>query len=105
MIWDEDLEFGLGLEIRIGIAIWDEDGEFENLLGLKLIYRLKIIFELEVYLIGCGVAGVVSQYCQLNLTGRMENYQQFGDAIKIKRDISEHCFIVFSAFPYRLLMV
>ena len=37
-------------------------------LGLKLVYGLKITFELEVYLIGCGNAGLLRKYSHLNLT-------------------------------------
>ena len=36
--------------------------------GSKLVYRLEIMFELEVYLISCGDARFVRKYSQLNLT-------------------------------------
>ena len=63
-ILDWDVEFGLrtrirdwdwgsGLRIRLGIGIRDLG------LGSNLVDILKITFELEVYLISCGDAGLV----------------------------------------------
>ena len=36
-------------------------------LGLKLVYRLNITFELKVYLIGFWDAGLVGKYSQINI--------------------------------------
>ena len=41
-------DWGFGLQLRFGIRDWGS--------GLKLVYRLKITFELELYLIDCGAA-------------------------------------------------
>ena len=58
------IEIG-GLNFEIMIEEWDWG--FKPELGLKLAYRLKIAFELEVYLIGCGYARLLRKYSQLNL--------------------------------------
>ena len=50
---------GLGIGIRTGVE-WRSE--------LKLVYRLKITFEIEVYVLGSGDAGLVRKYSQLNLT-------------------------------------
>ena len=53
----------MGLEI--GIGDWDLGLGFGHLdwgLGLKLAYKLKIMFELEVYLIGCWDSQLVRKY-------------------------------------------
>ena len=55
---------------RINLMIWigDQDLGLQQGLGLKLVNRLKITFELEVYLIGCEYAGFVGKYSRLDLT-------------------------------------
>ena len=37
-------------------------------IGIEIGIHIKIIFELEVYLIGCGYAELARKYSQLNLT-------------------------------------
>ena len=54
----KDLDLGLGLKLKWG-------------LGLKLAYRLKMTFELEVYLIDCGDAGLVRKYSRLFIVFRL----------------------------------
>ena len=44
-----NLDWGLGL--GFGIGIWGR---------MVLVYRLKIVFALDGYLIGCGDSGLVS---------------------------------------------
>ena len=53
--------------MELGIRIWDPDSGLDMGSGLKLVYRLKITFEFEVYWIGCGDAGLLRKYNQLNL--------------------------------------
>ena len=49
-----------------GTRIWDLGLGFG--IWIKLTYGLKIVFELEAYLIGSGDAGLVRKDSQLNLT-------------------------------------
>ena len=69
----------LGIRIKIGFEIWDWEFGYGNEivdcglryviwgvglkqgLGLKLVYRLNITLELEVYLIDCVYAGIVKK--------------------------------------------
>ena len=52
-IGDWNLNWDWRLGFRIGIGGWDFG------LGLKLVYRLRITFELLVYLYGCEDAELV----------------------------------------------
>ena len=70
------MEFGdysLWFETRIGdwdfgLQIWDRHWDWD---GSFWEIGLKIIFELEVHLIGCGDGGLVRNYSQLTLTQNM----------------------------------
>ena len=62
------------LDSRLGMGIWDLDlrmelriGDWDCRLGLKLVYKLKNTFGLEVHLTGCRDAGLARKYSQLNL--------------------------------------
>ena len=64
--WNEDYDVGLGLGLSLKIQYSGWELGLEQRLGLKLVYRLKTIFELKVYLIGFGDVGLVRKYSQLN---------------------------------------